>query len=220
MFVAIGGSAYAATKIGTKQLKNNAVTAAKIKNSAVTSAKIKNNAVTAAKIKSGAIAAGKLADGSVVEAKIADGSVTSAKIADGSVTPAKMAEYLNSGLVKLEHGESKVLFDRGEFTLTAVCTDAGGGSTGAELKARNNGTEGILFESDYESNYSNPVLDPGEELNAFFPVNSADPYWFGDYYNMFSMTSADGSTSIYGGGNIGANVLDSDCVFQLFAWGS
>ncbi len=189
LFVAVGGTAYAATAIGTKQIKNNAVTTAKIKNNAVTTAKIKNNAVT------------------------------SAKIASRSVTPAKMSEYTNSGLVKLSNGESKVLLTKGPFKFTAKCVDGGGGVSIANLTAKNTGSEAGLFESDYLSNYNDPVFDPGEELQAFYEVNQSVPYWFGEVYNMFSATSANGSTSLYGGGNLGVKVLGSDCVYQLFTWG-
>lgn len=45
-----GGAAYAATKIGSNQLKANSVTTAKIKKNAVTTAKIKKDAVTGAKV--------------------------------------------------------------------------------------------------------------------------------------------------------------------------
>lgn len=47
---ALGGSAYAAKKIGTKSLKNNAVTAKKVKNAAITEAKLANEAVTDSKL--------------------------------------------------------------------------------------------------------------------------------------------------------------------------
>lgn len=40
LFIALGGSAYAVQKIGTKQIKNGAVTAPKLKNGAVTNAKV------------------------------------------------------------------------------------------------------------------------------------------------------------------------------------
>lgn len=200
LFVAVGGTAYAATKIGTNQIRNGAVTAAKIK----------NNAIVPAKVKAKAIGTGKLADG----------AVTASKLAKGSVTPAKMTEYTNSGLVKLSKGSEKVLLSRGGLKLTAKCEDGGGGVVHAALVAKNTGTEAGLFESDYEGNYTDPGFDPGEELNAFYTVDQSVPYWFGEYYNMFSMTNADGSTSLYGGGNIGTNVLGSDCVYQLFTWGA
>ena len=46
LFIALGGGAYAGSKIGSNQIKKNAVTAAKIKKNAVTTAKIKKNAVS------------------------------------------------------------------------------------------------------------------------------------------------------------------------------
>jgi hypothetical protein len=45
LFVSLGGSAYAVTKIGTNQIKNDAVTTPKINNGAITSAKLKSGAV-------------------------------------------------------------------------------------------------------------------------------------------------------------------------------
>ncbi len=67
--------ASAATKIGTNQLKNNAVTSAKIKGSAVQSSDIKNGAVKSDDLKNGSIKAGDLASGSVTADKIAPGAV-------------------------------------------------------------------------------------------------------------------------------------------------
>jgi len=48
--IALGGTAYAANKIGTNQIKANAVTTAKIKANAITTGKIRNNAVNSRKI--------------------------------------------------------------------------------------------------------------------------------------------------------------------------
>ena len=48
--VALGGTAYAANKIGTSQIKKNAITAPKIKKDAITTAKIKKDAVKSSKI--------------------------------------------------------------------------------------------------------------------------------------------------------------------------
>lgn len=52
VFLLLGGAtAFAASKIGTSQLKANAVTTGKIKKEAITTAKIKKDAVTGAKVK-------------------------------------------------------------------------------------------------------------------------------------------------------------------------
>ena len=49
--VLAGGTAWAASKIGTDQIKNGAVTAKKLHHGAVTTKKIKDDAVTGAKAK-------------------------------------------------------------------------------------------------------------------------------------------------------------------------
>ena len=55
LIVAISGSAYAAGKIGTRQIKKNAISTKKIKDDAVTGAKIANGAITGGKLASGAV---------------------------------------------------------------------------------------------------------------------------------------------------------------------
>jgi len=85
LIVALGGSAYAAKKIGSKQLKKNAVTTKKIKNGAVTGSKIANNAVTTGKIANNAVTTGKIANNAVTTGKIADNAVTAGKIAGATL---------------------------------------------------------------------------------------------------------------------------------------
>ncbi len=76
VFLILGGAtAFAAKKIGSNELKGNAVTTAKIKKSAVTASKIKNNSITTAKIANSAVTGGKIANGSVDGTKLAAGFV-------------------------------------------------------------------------------------------------------------------------------------------------
>lgn len=174
-------------------------------------------AVTVAK---GNVGTNDLKNGSVTTPKLHKNAVTKAKIKNGSITPAKMTEYANSGMVKLDNGEKKVVLTEGPFKFTAKCVDAGGGSSTASLVAKNTGTKNALFESDYESNYADPIFEPGETLNAFYETTDSNPYWFGEYYNLFSVSSLNGSTSLVGQGNIGVKVGGADCAFQLFILGS
>jgi len=97
LVVAIGGTAIAATKIGTKQLKNNAVTAKKIKKNAVTASKIKAKAVATGKLAASSVATGKIAASAVTGSKIAASAVTGSKIADGTVTGSKIADGTVTG---------------------------------------------------------------------------------------------------------------------------
>jgi hypothetical protein len=60
-------------KVGTKQLKDNAVTTPKLADGAVTTPKLVDGAVTAPKLADGAVTAGAIADGAVTSAKLAAG---------------------------------------------------------------------------------------------------------------------------------------------------
>ena len=99
LLVALGGTSIAAVtavpndSVGTAQLKNNAVTAAKIKDGQVTTADLASNAVTAAKIKDGQVTTADLASNAVTSAKIANDAVTNAKIGKNAVTSTEVTDY-------------------------------------------------------------------------------------------------------------------------------
>lgn len=120
LFAALGGGAYAASEIGSKDIKKNAVKSKQIKAGAVKNAeiavgavssdKLADGAVTAAKLAGGAIADGsidtaKLADGAVTTAKLGDGAVATGKIADGSVTGAKAGAGVLRDMIVVEDRE-------------------------------------------------------------------------------------------------------------------
>lgn len=91
VFLILGGAtAFAATKIGTKDLKAGAVKTGKLAKEAVAAGKIKNSAVTETKIADAAVTANKLADNAVTTNKIAADAVTTAKVANGAITSEKV----------------------------------------------------------------------------------------------------------------------------------
>jgi hypothetical protein len=76
LIVAVGGTAYAAKKIGTKMLKNGAVKEKKIANGAVSSGKLADKAVTAAKLADASVGRGKLeSDQQVMWAYVAGNTI-------------------------------------------------------------------------------------------------------------------------------------------------
>jgi hypothetical protein len=76
VFLSLAGAGYAATTIGTNQIRNGAVTTKKLHKLAVTTNKLADAGVTT----------DKLADASVTTGKLADNAVTGQQVADNSLT--------------------------------------------------------------------------------------------------------------------------------------
>jgi hypothetical protein len=92
LFVALGGTAFAAMKLGPNQVK-----AVNIAKQAVTNPKIKRQAVTSGKIKDGSVNALDIGAGQVTGEKIATGAVTGKKIGKKAVSPRTIAEEAVTG---------------------------------------------------------------------------------------------------------------------------
>jgi hypothetical protein len=90
LFVALGGTAFAAAKIGTNDIKNQAVTKPKIAKKAVTTGRIADQAVTERTLRDQAVTTNKIADLAVTNPKLGDSSVNAAKIADSSVAASEL----------------------------------------------------------------------------------------------------------------------------------
>jgi len=142
LFIALGGTTYAATalpknSVGTKQLKKNAVTAAKIKNGSATNTKIGANAITAAKVKNDSLTGADILEsslGKVPSAAAADSATnatnaTHASTADSATTAAN-ANALNgfaaNGLIRIAQGtnSSSVPLAASDTTVTSVAITA------------------------------------------------------------------------------------------------
>jgi hypothetical protein len=90
LFVALGGTVYAAATIGASDIKRNAVRSKHIKSNNVKRADIAANAVNAAKIASNAVANSELGDNAVTSAEVAGSAIGSSEISDGSIGPADL----------------------------------------------------------------------------------------------------------------------------------
>jgi hypothetical protein len=76
LFLAVsGGTALAASKIGTNQIQRNAVTSSRIAPNAVTSSRLANNAVTGPKIRAGSITSSDVQNGSLQANDFAPGQL-------------------------------------------------------------------------------------------------------------------------------------------------
>jgi hypothetical protein len=101
--LAVGGTAFAAVKLG-----KNAVKTKNIKNGAVKESKLAANAVTESKI----------AGNAVTESKIAGSAVTEGKIANGAVSSDKIAGSAKSLWVQMDIGGTSISGQSGGITVT------------------------------------------------------------------------------------------------------
>ncbi len=118
VFLVLGGAtAFAATKIGSNEIKSNAITTGKIKKEAVSRAKIKKAAIDASKLADGAVTTSKLANDAVTGEKANEstfGIVPTANHANTATTaaPRAYARVLNAnGGVGVDESRSKGITD-------------------------------------------------------------------------------------------------------------
>jgi hypothetical protein len=215
LFVALGGSAYAVSKIGTKDIKKNAITAAKIKKNAITTAKIKNEAVTGAKIKEASL-------GAVPSATAATNAVNAenAVNAVNAENAKNFGRFFVSGLKKAGVGQTVPLLTVGPFTMVGKCVDAGASSVNATTWMTTSQPGSSMYSygdtSHYEANFN-----PGTEVEIGYEAQNNNPSvaWEGNggYYTGFQAASGDGATLLEGESVNAVLVYGAQCAFWISA---
>jgi hypothetical protein len=212
LFVALGGSAYAATKIGTKNIKNNAITTAKIKKNAVTTAKIKNGAVTGAKINAATLGTVPNA----THAATAD-SASQATNATNATNAANFSRFKTSGLVKAGLGQTVDLGGTAPFALQGHCVDIGSGEAEAYVTLTTSQDHSFMYSAEGDG-YETGEFNVGTEAEVGYGASGAGAEWAGysGYYSDWTAASPDGSVLLQGFANMGVNVFGAPCAFN--AW--
>ncbi len=91
LVVALGGTSYAALRIGTNQIRNNAITSPKIRNGAVKNIDLARNSVVTAKIVANAVTGLQIRDASVGNADLGNDAVNGAKVRAGAIGNSDLA---------------------------------------------------------------------------------------------------------------------------------
>jgi hypothetical protein len=139
VFLLLGGAtAFAASKIGSNQIKSNAITTGKIKKEAVTTAKIKKDAVTGAKVKESTL-------GTVPSATNATNAINANTVGGRTVT---------NVFVKIPKSTTVTVGTFGAFKIVATCNASGDfenfeldpQTSDSDIAAFGDGNEGPIFE--------------------------------------------------------------------------
>jgi hypothetical protein len=169
VFLVLGGAtAFAASKIGAKQLKANSVKTGKIAKEAVTTSKLRNGSVVTSKIGAGAVTGGQLGSNSVTGSKIANGSITSDKLAT-QFLPTATAGVPLAGVNVAANGTLRRWFNR----------------MGGEPRVEQTGPGSYI------------VVFPGLEGQAFFSNSLAQVSLDGGAAGLITRTSSGGDPVIH-----------------------
>jgi hypothetical protein len=149
LFVALGGTGYAATQLTGDDIKNNSLSSEDIKNKSLTGGDVKDKSLAGTDVKDGTIAGRDIATNAVTGShvapetlsgtNIAPDALTGADIAEGGLGPVPNAdkvdgqdasdfvpqEKLRADVARLNPGETKQLVTIGSLVFTATCTEGG-----------------------------------------------------------------------------------------------
>ncbi len=103
LFVALGGSVYAAGKINGKHIKPNSIPGNRIKAKTLPGNRVKANSLAGNRVKTGTLGGGRIKSGSITGTQIKDGSLTGTQIDTSTlseVTASKLSgiQYATSGV--------------------------------------------------------------------------------------------------------------------------
>lgn len=214
LFVAIGGSAYAASKVGTKDIRAGAITTAKIKNEAVTGPKIRKDAVTGDRILESTL-------GTVPTATDATNAVnatnaTSAVNAINAQHAANFDRFYTSGLRKASEGQTIPLGAIGPFTFVGKCEVVSPGNLNAATYILTSQPNSFMYSTEGQI-FNKADFQPGTEARLGLDVANTTPEWqaANGYESDWSAASPDGSLLLAGFANVGVHVFGADCAFNL-----
>jgi hypothetical protein len=180
LFVALGGSSYAALSVGSKQIANNSVRSKDLRNNDVRGRDIRKGTVRGTDVRDGDLQGKDVRDNTLTGADVKESSLATVPSAQDAQTlagkPASAFlgsdKQLRTGLIKLMHGDTETVASSGPFTWKAACTDDGGGNTGLTVTLES--TEANSFAGDF--NGEGPALalpvSPGPPATVFTASDS------------------------------------------------
>ena len=181
LFVAIGGSAYAAQQlpknsVGSPQIKKNAVKTGDIARNAVKVGKLAKEAVKAGKLAKNAVPTNRLRDNAVSAAKIGSAAVSTEKIAPDAVTGAQVNESTLGEVPKATDAQTLQGIDSSAFPRAArafvedtALYQESGTATELDFAAPRNGFLLIVASADVGANdirdeYNCLIVVDGDEI--------------------------------------------------------
>jgi hypothetical protein len=201
LFVALGGTVYAASKISGKSIKPNSIPANRLKKHSITGKQVNLKKL-----------------GTVPNAT----SATNAAHAETAAT----TEQVKSWFAKASIGQTVTLLTIGPFTYLGECSESVKGThalTWVETSQANSAADSYADEAGYETASSQQYpFNPGEKVSIGYASDEheedGNPQWVGPYDGSDTQLSGDGHTFVNTFASVGTKILGADCVFTGHAF--
>ena len=120
LFLALGGTAYAAGTIGSGAIIDNSIRSEDIRNGAVKSIDVSNGTIASGDILDGTVASGDILDDTIVSGDISDGTIAAADMASGVIAPRLFGNFNgdDGSLVRGQGIQSSSRFSTGLYFVT------------------------------------------------------------------------------------------------------
>jgi len=197
LFVALGGTVYAASKINGKTIKTGSIPGNRLKKHTLTGTQI------------------NLAKLGTVPSATSAVNATNATNATHASTSGT-TEQIKTWFATASVGQTVPLLTIGPFTYTGECSTGPHAQTFVETSQANSAADSYADESGYTSSQKNP-WNPGEKLSIGYAsdehVADGSPQWVGPYDGSDTQLSGDGHTYVNTFAAVGTKVLGAECVF-------
>lgn len=113
LFVALGGTSYAAAEIAGRDVKNNSLTGADVRNGSLTGKDVKNRSLTGVDVKNRTLTGSDIKDGAVTSADVRDGAITATDLKAGTLPQTRWLLLNESGDIEEQSGGFTVVSKAG-----------------------------------------------------------------------------------------------------------
>jgi hypothetical protein len=203
LFVALGGSSYAALSVGSGQIANNSVRTQDLRNNTILSRDVRDNVLLGRDIHRDSVEGRNVNEstlGTVPDAGKLGGQSPSAFLPAGSLK--------KTGLIRFSRGQTKPIAKSGPYSWTGTCSDDGGGSTRLTVKVSS--SVGGGYAGDFQGQ---TIPIPAKGSATIFDNASATPVYSIGFPLSAVATSGGSPVGISFGG---IKVAGSDCVVNGF----
>lgn len=219
LFVALGGTSYAALQVGSEDIVNNSIRSKDLHNNQVRGRDIRKGTVRGTDLRDNDLKGRDVRKDTLTGADVKESSLATVPSAleaqtsqDAKTLAGKPASaflgsdrQVRSGLVKLAVGETKTVISSGPFTWKASCSDAGSGDNRLQVIVET--TEANSVTGDFGGGGSG-VFSPGSPATVFDTSGSGPAYTIGFPLSAVAPSGA----APTGLGFIGLDVVGADCV--------